>query len=321
MSFQEHNIILFLISQVGLVLCLSPLINTVIKKIKAILQGRIGPPWLQGYYDLIKYFHKETVISQETSWLFTVTPAIVFTCVCMASLLIPSYSAESPLQWMGGLITMVALFGLARFFAVSAAMEPGSSFSGMACSREIMLSTLIEPTLLLSLFVIVCLSGSTNLFDIIHHFSAQGMVWMPPSYLLAMIALFIAGMAEMGRVPFDNPETHYELTMIHEGLLLEYSGKLLGLMFWAAWAKQLLILSLIANLLFPWQLPVLDTWESVGVAILLYLAKVFILCMIVAFIETIIAKMRLFRVKDILSASFVLAFIALVLTASGQEGR
>ncbi len=304
----------FFAIQLGLVLGLSPLINQGMKKMKAVLQGRQGPPWLQGYYDLLKYFHKETVISNQASWLFRGTPYVLLGVIATTSLIVPTFITNSPFQSLGGIILLVYLFALGRFFMTSAAMEPGSGFCGMASSREMMLSSLIEPVLLLSLFVVALLSGTTNLFEMVSHVTASHHIWLSPAYLLAIIALFIVGIAEMGRVPFDNPETHYELTMIHEGLLLEYSGKLLGTVLWASWAKQFLILSLLANLLFPW------SSENMLIALCAYLAKILAVCIIVVVIETVVAKMRLFRVKDVLGAAFILALIALISTTQ-EIGR
>jgi formate hydrogenlyase subunit 4 len=305
--------------QLGVTLLLAPLVNMVLKKFKAFLQGRQGPPWLQGYYDLLKYFRKETVVSRETSWLFLATPVVVFASTCVASFAVPTFMANSPLQWLGGIILFVYLLGLGRFFTASAAMEPGSGFCGMASSREMMLASLIEPVLLLALFVIAILAGSTNFFAMTQTIAAKGYLWLSPAYLIAVIALLTASIAEIGRVPFDNPETHYELTMIHEGMLLEYSGKPLGLMFWSAWVKQLVILSLCADLIFPWGLCSWNSWGDfpphMALGLLFYLLKLLLLCVIVALVETTIAKVRLFRVKDILGAAFVLGMIALILAS------
>lgn len=309
------NLLLMPMLQLGVALLLAPLVNTVLKKFKAFLQGRQGSPWLQGYYDLYKYFRKETVISKETSWLFLATPLIVFASTCTASLLVPTFILNSPLQALGGIILLVYLLGLGRFLMASAAMEPGSGFCGMASSREMMLASLIEPVMLLSLFVIAIIAGSTNFFAMVQTITSSGFVWFSPSYLIAIISLFTVSIAEMGRVPFDNPETHYELTMIHEGMLLEYSGKPLGLMFWSAWIKQLLVLSLCANLIVPWGLYRWDDPMHVALSLLFYMLKLLVLCGAVALVETTIAKVRLFRVKDILGASFVLGLIALILTS------
>ena len=226
----------------------------------------------------------------------------------------------TPLFILGGIVLFVYLLGLARFFMTQAAMEPGSGFCGMASSREMMLAMLIEPVFLLSLFVLALMAKSTNLPSIVNWLSMQGIHLFTPSYVLAVLALFIAGIAEIGRIPFDNPETHYELTMIHEGMLLEYSGKLLGMMVWASWIKQLLILSLLANFIFPWGYSASISMLTLFSGLFFYFTKILIICLVVVLIETVIAKVRLFRVKDILIASFVISIIALVISISKDTG-
>lgn len=315
------NVILITLVQLALILGLSPLINMLLKKWKAKFQGRQGPPLLQGYYDLLKYFRKETVVSEQASWLFLLTPLIVFGAGCAASLLIPTITSNPMLSSMGGVIVFVYLLGLGRFMTVSAAMEPGSGFCGMASSREMMLATLIEPVMLLALFVVILLAGSTNLYSAQRNLSQLGFHLYSPAYILAMVALFIASIAEMGRLPFDNPETHYELTMIHEGMLLDYSGQPLGLMFWSAWNKQLIILSLLANLLFPWGLALQHSPVALVLALLIYGVKLLVVCAAVVVVETVVAKMRLFRVKDILGASFIISIIALIFAAQTLGGK
>ncbi len=308
----ESSVIVLL--QVGFMLLLSPFINTLMKKMKAILQGRQGPPLMQGYYDLLKYFRKETVVSEQASWIFSITPLVVFSSTLVAALIIPTFFHVAAINFLGGIILLLYLLGLGRFFMVSAAMEPGGGFCGMASSREMMLSTLIEPVMLLSLFVFATMAQSSNLTSIMNWLSGQGLALITPGYIVAFLALMIVCIAEMGRVPFDNPETHYELTMIHEGMLLEYSGKPLGLMFWSSWMKQLLLLSLLASFIPPWKIVDFTSLQSILMAILLYLLKLLFLCLFVVLIETTIAKVRLFRVKDLLGASFVLAIIALILS-------
>ncbi len=304
--------------QILIILLLSPLVNTLLKKLKAILQGRQGPPLMQSYYDLIKYFHKETVVSNQTTWLFFVTPFVVFSSTLLSGLLVPTFIDISPMSILGGIILLVYLFGLGRFFMAQAAMEPGGGFCGMASSREMMLAMLIEPVMLLSLFVLALMAGSTNFQDIISWTSGKNYSLLTPDYVLAVIGILIAGIAEMGRVPFDNPETHYELTMIHEGMLLEYSGKLLGLMFFSGWIKQFIIISLLANLLLPFGCSLLCSC-IIG-KFLIFIVKVFLVCIIVAFVETVIAKVRLFRVKDVLVTSFVVSIIALVINIQRSTG-
>ena len=307
----KNAIIIF--CHLATLLLLSPLVNSIIKKTKALLQRRKGIPLAQGYYDLIKYFHKETVISNQTSWIFLVTPVVLFSSILLAGLLIPLFSEFGSIKILGGIIVFVYLLGLGRFFMALAAMEPGSGFCGMASSREMMLSVLIEPVMLLSLIVLSLLSNSTQIFTIVDSIAKHNLTLPSTGYVLAIIALFIISIAEIGRIPFDNQETHYELTMIHEGMLLEYSGKLLGLMIWSGWLKQLIIISLISNLIFPWGITNTFTLSSILTGFIFYIFKVFIFSIFIALIETIIAKVRLFRVKDILITSFVISVLALIL--------
>lgn len=319
MSNELKNIIVVSCHLVVLLL-LSPLVNSIIKKIKALLQGRSGIPLTQGYYDLIKYFHKETVISKQTSWIFTTTPIIVFSSTLIAGLFVPSFSDIGSISILGGIIVFIYLLGLSRFFMSLAAMEPGSGFCGMASSREIMLSILIEPVMFLSLIVLSLLANSTEISTIINSISRHNLTLPSTGYILAIVSLFIISIAEIGRIPFDNQETHYELTMIHEGLLLEYSGKLLGLMIWSGWVKQLIIISLISNLIFPWGITDSFTLPAISMALIFYFLKVLVFSIFIALIETIIAKVRLFRVKDILISSFVISVIALILIIQ-EAGR
>lgn len=312
MSEGLKNIII-VFCQVSTLLLLSPLINSIIKKIKALLQGRKGIPLTQGYYDLIKYFYKESVISNQTSWIFLITPLILFSSTLLAGLFVPLFFEFKSINIVGEIIVFVYLLGLGRFFMSLAVMEAGSGFCGMASSREMMLAILIEPVLLLSLFVLSLLANSTQILTIINSISFHGLILPSISYVLAIISLLIVSMAEIGRIPFDNQETHYELTMIHEGMLLEYSGKQLGLMIWAGWLKQLIIISLISNLIFPWGITSTFTLNSVLTGFIFYACKIVIFSIFIALIETIIAKVRLFRVKDILIASFAISVLALIL--------
>ncbi len=319
MNTSQLQTIILTSLHIVLVILLAPFISTFIKKVKAILQGRSGPPILQGYYDLIKYLHKETVISNQTSWIFLVTPLIVFSTTLVASILVPTFTTSYLPNLFGGVILLIYLFGLGRFFMAASAMEPNSSFCSMASSREMMLSVLIEPVMMLSLFIFVLTTGSNNILDIVSQLSTKGIGLFTPIYLLTILALFTASLAEMCRIPFDNPETHYELTMIHEGMLLEYSGKHLGLMILSSSLKQLLIISLIANLIFPWYMSSEFSLSSILFAILIYITKVLLLSIVIAFIETAISKVRLFKVREILMASFVMSIIALVIAVQKES--
>lgn len=304
--------------QVLLLLALAPLVNTIIKKMKAFLQNRRGPVLWQAYYDLNKWFAKETIVPNTATALFLFSPPVVFVCMLATSLLLPTFFPVRHIQPLGGVIVFVGLLGLARFFMTSAALESPSGFGGMGSNREMMLGSLIEPVLLLSLFVFVLFCDTTNIHGIA--MAMGNTVKLPPSVLVAMLSLYISIVAEMGRVPFDNPETHYELTMIHEGMLLEYSGRPLALLHWAAWLKQLVLLSLLAIFLPPYTLPSTFSIQLILLAGITYVGKILFLCAITAIVETTIAKVRIFRNKDLTGGAFVLALLALVLTAQDLAG-
>ncbi|GAX89841.1 respiratory chain complex I subunit 1 family protein [Effusibacillus lacus] len=298
--------------QVVTLLLVAPLIQGTIKKIKARLQNRIGPSVLQPYYDLMKYMKKDAVVSGHASWLTVATPYIVFIAILTAGLLVPTFMANTPLGFVGDMILIVYLFGLARFFTALTALDAGSSFGGMGSSREMALSAIAEPALLLAAFAVFLSGGTTKLHQLIQVLATHGWNWIEPSYVLAFLAMFIVVIAETGRIPVDNPDTHLELTMIHEGMLLEYSGRYLGLMMWAAQIKQLLILSLFINLFFPWGIAVDWNVSGIFLSFLLYLIKLVGLGIGLAFIETLYAKIRIFIVPKLLVSSMILSLLAIL---------
>ncbi|WP_218963487.1 respiratory chain complex I subunit 1 family protein [Anoxybacillus flavithermus] len=298
-----------MVLQAVIIILLAPFIQGVIKKTKARMQNRIGPSIWQPYYDVIKFMKKDAVLSHHSSWLSIVTPYIVFVSIVTAGIFIPTYSLHNEWNFIGDVILVVYLFGVARFFTALTALDAGGSFGGMGSSREMALSAIAEPALLLALFS-VCLSSETmKLPHLVVSLTHNGWDWFAPSYVLAFFAMLIVVIAETGRIPVDNPDTHLELTMVHEGMLLEYSGRYLGLMMWAAQIKQLLLLSLFINLFFPWGIE----GEHIFVSFLLYVAKLLALGMLLAFIETMYAKIRLFKVPKLLGSSMILSLMAILL--------
>jgi formate hydrogenlyase subunit 4 len=306
-----------LLSQIAVILFLAPLIQGIIKKTKALLQNRIGPPLFQPYYDIIKNLKKDAVISREASWLTRAAPYIVFGAIVTAGLIVPVFFTAAPLGFAGDLIAVVYLVGMARFFTALAGLDAGGSFGGMGSSREMALGACSELALLLALFAVCLSSSSTNLSYIASHFRLT-VHWdsLGPSHVLAMLAMLIVIIAETGRVPVDNPDTHLELTMIHEGMLLEYSGRYLGLMAWAAQIKQLLILNLFICAFFPWGI-FIGANETGLTAVLasigIYLLKLVFLAVVLAFTETIYAKVRLFIAPKLIASSMVLSFMAILM--------
>lgn len=292
---------LLLLGQALLILLISPLINGIIKKAKARMQKRTGPPVLQPYYDLVKFLRREAVTSFSTSWITSVTPYICLSAYVVAGSMIP-FTGQQVLV-VGDLIAFIYLFALARFFLALAALEPASSFGGMGSSREMMIATLVEPVIALGLFGLVALTGTTDFGNL----SGAG---MNASGFLAFIGLMIVTVAETGRIPVDNPDTHLELTMVHEAMLLEYSGRQLGLLHWGAMVKQTVLLILLVYLFFP-----ADPGISVFLAFLLLLGKVFLLGLLLAVIESLTAKMRLFRLPELMAGGAAFCLLSVLINS------
>ncbi len=300
------------IFQVIIILALAPLLSGIIKKVKAFLQMRKGPGIFQPYYDIAKLLRKDSVVSENVSWIFHAAPIVSFVAVLTAGLIIPVYISNMPFGFAGDLIAVVYLFALARFFIALASLDSGSSFGGMGGSREMFISSLVEPAMMLSIFAIALNVGTTNLSIISGTVSSMGIDAISPYHLLAFVALFIIAIAETGRIPVDNPATHLELTMIHEAMILEYSGKQLAIIELGAMMKQLLVFSLIANIFFPWGIASELSAAGIAISLVVIIIKVAALGVIMAMVETSTAKWRLFRLPNLLSISLMLSFLALI---------
>jgi formate hydrogenlyase subunit 4 len=297
-------------AQALLALLLAPGLVGFVRWVKARLQNRRGaPPW-QPYFELAKLFGKEVVLSNNASWLFRFTPYIVFASTLAVTFLIPLIAAPLPFDSLGDLLVVVYLLLLGTFFLALAGLDPGTAFGGMGASREMTVAAIAEPTIALSIFSLALGAGSTNLGQIVMATLTNPTVAISAGHLLAFAALFIVSLAETGRLPVDNPSTHLELTMIHEAMILEYSGRYLALIEWAAWIKLTIFFSLLSNLFLPWGLALVITPAGLAIAILALIAKLAVLGIAVAVIETSIAKLRLFRVPELLGVSFVLALLA-----------
>ncbi len=298
------------IVQVGLALLLAPGLVGLVRWLKTRLQNRrAAPPWLP-YFELRKLFGKEVVVSHNASWLFRFAPYIVFTSTVAVIFLVPLIAVPLPFDNMGDLLVVVYLLLLGTFFLALAGLDPGTAFGGMGASREMTVAAIAEPTIALAIFGLALGAGSTNLGRIVMEtLTHPGMV-ISPGHLLAFAALFIVTLAETGRLPVDNPATHLELTMIHEAMILEYSGRYLALIEWAAWLKLFIFFSLLSNLFLPWGLATSLTPAALVIAVVTLVIKLGVLGVVVAVIETRIAKLRLFRVPELLGVSFVLALLA-----------
>ena len=298
------------ISQALVALALAPGLVGFVRWWKARLQGRQGsPPWLV-YYDLRKLFGKEVVMSKNASWIFRFTPYLVFSSTVAVTLLIPLVAAPLPFDRIGDLLLVVYLLLLGTFFLALAGLDPGTAFGGMGASREMTIAAIAEPTIALSIFGLAIGAGSTNLGRIVAETLAHPSAAISPGHLLGFAALFIVMLAETGRLPVDNPSTHLELTMIHEAMTLEYSGRYLALIEWAAALRLLIFFSLLANMFAPWGVATTLTPVAVGIAAVALISKLAALGVVVALLETRIAKLRLFRVPELLAVSFVLALLA-----------
>ncbi len=307
--------VLAILLQTGLLLLLAPLVSGLIRRGKARLQNRRGPPLAQPYRDLAKLLRKDMVVSEHASWVFGFAPHVVFLTALLAGLMVPMITVPAPLSLFGGLLAVVGLLALGRFFLALGGLDPGSAFGGMGSSREMTLAAIAEPALMLALFTMAIAAGSTDLSRIAQANVVPDWRLLSPMHVLAFAALFIALLAETGRIPVDNPATHLELTMIHEAMLLEYSGRHLALMEWGASVKQLVLMTLLVNVFLPVGLaPAAAAPAALGLAALAYLAKILAVAGIVVVVETVNAKLRLFRVPDLLSAAFVLAGLALLST-------
>lgn len=307
-----HAIILVVVQTIVL-LAVSPFIVGLIRKVKARLQLRRGASVFQPYADLAKLFRKQPVISTTTSWIFTATPYIVFASTLAAGLLVPVFTSKTPLSFAGNIIALVYLLALGTFFLILAGLDAGSAFGGMGSSREAIVASLTEPAMIMAIFAIALTAGSTNLSTIVHKTALlEGIVTDPSPHLMALAALFIVAIAETGRVPVDNPATHLELTMIHEAMILEYSGRYLALVEWAAGLKLLVFLTLIANVFAPWGIATSMEPAALGVGLATYLVKVSGLAMLIGVVESMFAKLRLFRVTDFLGVAFILALLGMI---------
>ncbi len=298
--------------QAAALLALAPLLRSAIKKMKAAFQSRQGPPLLQGYYDLAKLLRKEPVRSETASWVFVAGPRVYFATAVAATTLVPVLFAGAPLEQEGGILVFVGLLALGRFALATASLDTGSPFGGMGASREMTVAALAEPALMLGLFAVALWGGSLNLGDLVRATISRG-ISGHPSELLAAAALFIVLIAEAGRVPVDNPATHLELTMIHEAMVLEYAGPDLALVEWASALKELLFMTVLANLFLPLGLAVSVSPIAVSLAVALYAGKVFLLAVAVTVVEATNAKLRFFRVPELMAVSLGLGFLALAL--------
>lgn len=302
--------ILIWIIQFTFVPVVAPLFVGVIRKMKAKLQGRSGASVLQLYRDLYKLFKKDEVISADASWIFRVAPYIIFGSVLVVGASIPLFTLGLGALPMGDLLLIVYMLAIGTFFLALAGMDTGSAFGGFGSSREMTVSALAEAGFIFSLLTVALVSGSTNLFDIVTSGGALHEQALLP-VILAFVAFFIVLLAETSRFPFDNPSTHLELTMIHEAMILEYSGKRLAFIEWASAIKLFIFAALAANLFFPWGITESFVVGALIAGVAFLFLKVFVLGVAIAIIESTMSKYRFFRLPDLLITAFILNVVAI----------
>ncbi|MDK4715059.1 NADH-quinone oxidoreductase subunit H [Rhizobium sp. CNPSo 4039] len=299
--------------QMSLVVLLAPLLTGIVRLFKARLLRRRGPSLIQPYRDLVRLLRKEAVVAENASWLFRAAPYLIFAATWVAAAIIPTFATGLLFSWTADLIAIIALLGSARFFLALAGMDVGTSFGGIGSSREMMIATLAEPSMLLIIFTLALVAGSTQL-SAIAVFMTSSQVGLRVSLAIALIALVMVAIAENARIPVDNPATHLELTMVHEAMVLEYSGRHLAMIELAASLKLLLYISLIACLFVPWKLVAFGSGPlAYLIGLFAYLAKLAAGGALLALFETATAKMRVFRVPEFLGAALMLGLLAALL--------
>jgi formate hydrogenlyase subunit 4 len=300
-------------AQMMLVLLLAPLLTGFVRKMKARLLRRRGASVFQPYRDLLRLLRKEVVLAENASWLFRVSPYLIFAATWVAAALVPTFAEGLMFSWTADLIALIALLASARFFLALAGMDVGTSFGGIGSSREVMIASLAEPATLLIVFTLALVAGSTQLSTVAAYMASPA-VGLRVSLGLAMMALIMVAIAENSRIPVDNPATHLELTMVHEAMVLEYSGRHLAMIEFAASLKLLLYISLIACVFAPWGLAApSDGPEAYAIGVAAYVAKLAVAGFLLALFETAVAKMRVFRVPEFLGAALMLGFLGTLL--------
>ena len=298
--------------QIILVVAVSPLITGWVRLVKSRLNGRIGASAFQPYRDIYRLLQKEAVVAHSASWVFRAAPYVTFGSVWLAACIVPAFTTNLFLAQAADLIALVALLGVARFWTALAGMDVGTSFGGLGASREMMIASLAEPAMLMVTFSLSLISGTTAPAQIIA-FVLSGGVGIEVSLGLALAALVMVAIAENGRIPIDNPATHLELTMVHEAMVLGYSGRHLALMEGASMVRLTLFMALIGGLFAPWGMAQPgDGAVAVLVGLGAFLAKCFILATALGVFETSIAKMRVFRYADFLGGALLLGLLATI---------
>ena len=295
-----------------LAVLLAPLMMGWVSQCRAWLQNRTGPGLLQPYRVLFKLFHKDAVLASNASWLFRLTPYVVFSCMVLAASVVPLVATDLPFSLAADVIALVGLFALARVFMALAAMDVGTAFGSLGARREMLIASLAEPALLMVFFTPALISQSTALTTIVEQF-AHRELHLYPSMAFAGVAFVMVLLAENARIPVDNPTTHLELTMVHEALILEYSARHLALMDWAHALKLMTYAAIGIALFIPWGIAEAGNWVMMPLSVLALLVKLTAGGAGLAVLEMVSAKMRIFRVPEFLGVAFMLAVLGMLI--------
>ena len=314
--------LLALVLQLGqllLVLLLAPLLTGIVRKIKARLLARRGPPILQPYRDLAKLLRKEAVVAENASWLFRAAPYAMFALLWLAASLVPTFTTRLPLSPAADLIALVGLLASARFLQALAGIDVGTSFGGIGASREMMIASLAEPAMLMVVFTVALFIHSTSI-PAIAEYVLHNDVGLRVSFALGLISLIMVAVAETGRIPVDNPATHLELTMVHEAMVLEYSGRHLALVEASQMLRVMFYMALIASVFVPWGLAGADARiEEIGIGLAAFLGKLLAGAVLLAILEVSVAKMRVFRVSELLGVALLFGLLATIFLYVSQS--
>ncbi len=301
------------ILQIIMAVLLAPLLAGWVKALKCRAQGRTSAGLLQPYRDIRKLFSKEIVLAENASWIFRFTPYLVFGVTVLAAAIVPMLSVDLPLGATADVIALIALFAIARFFTALAGMDIGTAFGGMGASREMTIASLAEPAMLMAIFTVSLATGTTSLTEMAGNtLNFHGGVILRPSLAFALLSFTLIALAETGRIPVDNPDTHLELTMIHEAMILEYSGPHLALIEWASMIKLLLFIAMGSAFFMPWGIAAQSTAIGLLTAFTVLLVKLGIAGIFLVIIETVMAKMRLFRMTEFIGSAFLFATLGMI---------
>ncbi len=289
----------------------APLLAGWLKKVKCRLQNRRAPSLFQPYRDLRKLWRKEPIVAHPASWIFKAAPYIVLSTTVLAASIVPLIAVNLPTAKIADVVVLIGFFALGRFFLALAGMDIGTAFGGMGSSREMTVSALAEPAMLMAVFTLAMSASTTNLSVAMNYVLHTGLV-LRPSFVFAMLGMMLVAVAETGRIPVDNPTTHLELTMIHEAMILEYSGRYLGMIEWASQIKLMLYGVLIVNIFFPWGIAQNFSPEALGFGALALTLKLAALTVVLGLSEVLFAKMRIFRVQEFLSFAYLLSLLGML---------